>query len=445
MKRSLQRHLSLVLGSVILLAGLLAAVASFSLAYSEAKEFQDDMLRQIAKLSVGRAAASPASMPQPANSNNDAITDPESLVSIFHLPGDTVPAWLTRDLSAGLHTLDTGSAELRVFVSEEKRGVRTVVSQPTEVRNEIAIDSSLRTLIPLLLLLPVLLGLIIYIVRSELAPIARISRNLDEQPTERPQPVADDGLPREIIPFVHAINRLLERVNHLISQQRRFIADAAHELRSPLTALSLQAQNLKNADSLATVRERVLPLQEGIERARRLTEQLLSLARTQSAAMQPEGNVNSGINVSGINVSAMARDLVAEYLPIAELKRIDLGIEETGVLSLHAEPESLRLILKNALENAIRYTQQGGKVTLRLFSENDSAVIEIVDNGPGIPAEERERVFDPFYRIQNTDVKGSGLGLTIAREAALRIGGTVSLHERQKGNGLVFRYRQARK
>ena len=220
-----------------------------------------------------------------------------------------------------------------------------------------------------------------------------------------------------------------------MSQQRRFIADAAHELRSPLTALSLQAQNLKNADSLEAVRERALPLQEGIERARQLTEQLLSLARTQSGE-----NVNSEINVS-----AMARELIAEYLPLAEPKRIDLGIEEIGLLSLYAEPESLRVILKNALENAIKYTQQGGKVTLRLLSENDSAIIEIVDNGPGIPDSERDRVFDPFYRIQDTDVKGSGLGLTIAREAAIRLGGTVSLHERQEGGGLVLRYQQTRK
>lgn len=435
MKRSLQRHLSIVLGSVILLAGLIAAVASFSLAYSDAREFQDDLLRQIAKLSIGKTAGSIASIPQQTDSNNDGITDPESLVSIFHLPGDTAPAWLARDLSPGLHTLNTGSEELRVFVIEGKSGVRTIVSQPTEVRNEIAINSSLRTLIPLLLLLPILVWLIIYIIRSELAPITRMSQSLDDQPTERPHPIADHDLPREITPFVHAINRLLERVNHLMSQQRRFIADAAHELRSPLTALSLQAQNLKNADSLEAVRERVLPLQEGIERARQLTEQLLSLARTQS-----------GENVdSEINVSAMARELIAEYLPLAEPKRIDLGIEEIGLLSLYAEPESLRVILKNALENAIKYTQQGGKVTLRLLSENDSAIIEIVDNGPGIPDSERDRVFDPFYRIQDTDVKGSGLGLTIAREAAIRLGGTVSLHEGQEGGGLVLRYQQARK
>jgi two-component system OmpR family sensor kinase len=435
MNRSLQRHLSMVLGGVILLAGLLAAIASFSLALSDAREFQDDMLRQIAKLSVVSTTVPIASLVQHSGSSDAGITDPESLVSIFHLPSNTAPVWLKPNLSPGLHTLDAGSEELRVFVSEGKNGFRTVVSQPTDVRDEIAINSALRTLIPLLLLLPILVWLIVYIVRSELAPIKRLSRSLDEQPAERPRPIADADLPREITPFVHAINRLLERVNQLMLQQRRFVADAAHELRSPLTALSLQAQNLKSAGSLEVVRERVVPLQEGIDRARLLTEQLLSLARAQSEE-------NAG---SDINVSAMARELIADYLPLAETKHIDLGIEEVAQLHLHAEAESLRVIIKNALENAIKYTPAGGKVTLRLLAENNNAVIEIVDNGPGIAAAERERVFDPFYRIQDTNVPGSGLGLAIAREAAVRLGGTLSLHDAQEGGGLILRYTQALK
>lgn len=430
MNRSLQRHLSVVSGGVILLAGLIAAAASFSLAFSDAREFQDDMLRQIAKLSVISAAAPVASPAQPSSANYGGITDPESLVSIFHLPGDLAPAWLNRDMSAGMHTLDTGSGELRVFVHDGKNGIRTVVSQPTDVRDEIAINSALRTLIPLLLLLPILAWLIAYIVRNELAPVMRLSRKLDEQPVERPQAISDEGLPREITPFVHAINRLLTRVNQLMSQQRRFIADAAHELRSPLTALSLQVQNLKSAGSLEMVRDRIVPLQEGIERAKLLTEQLLSLARTQSGEKSD----------SDIDVSAMARELVADFLPLAEAKRIDLGIEEFAHLYLHTEPEPLRMIIKNALDNAIKYTPAEGKVTLRLLEESNNSVIEIVDNGPGIAAQERERVFDPFYRVQDTTVAGSGLGLAIAKEAAIRLGGTISLHQVRNGGGLIFRF-----
>ena len=240
MKRSLQRHLSLVLGGAILLSGLVAAIASFSLAYSEAKELQDDILRQISTLSLADATRS-LSVSQQQELANSALDDPESRVIIYHLPMDAQPVWLTRGLTPGLHTLDAGAERLRVFVRDGQAGKRTVVSQPTDARDEIAINSALRTLIPLLLLLPILVWLIVRIVRSELAPINQLSRRLDEQSADNPRPLADDNLPLEITPFVTAINRLLDRVNHLMGQQRRFITDAAHELRSPLTALSLQA------------------------------------------------------------------------------------------------------------------------------------------------------------------------------------------------------------
>ena len=445
MKISLQRHLSMTLGSVIVFAGLVAGLASFGIAYFEATEFQDDMLRQIAALQVGDTGKFPLPKLPLQDAENIPISDPESRIIVvrlpqdsrpawIHLPQNARPAWFAGDLLPGLHTLSTGSGDLRVFVRDTETGGRMVVAQLTAARDEIAVNSALQTLIPLLLLLPLLVWLIVRIVRSELAPITQISRSLDEQPVDRPQAIADGGLPDEITPFVHAINRLLARVNLLIGQQRRFIADAAHELRSPLTALSLQAQNLLHAGSLDAVRERVVPLQDGIERARHLTEQLLSLARTQA----------SDAEASAVDVSVMARELMAEHLPLAEAKGIDLGLEETASLSMRGSREALRLIVRNALENALKYTPEGGEVTLRLLSDEKDDVIEVVDNGPGIPASERERVLDAFHRMPGADGEGSGLGLTIAREAAIRLGGMLSLHERHDGTGLVFRYRQGR-
>ncbi len=417
-----------MLGGITLLAGLLAALSSFGLAYSEAREFQDDMLRQIAAMSARSARDSVASQ----GGVDDALSDPESRIEILHLPRDPLPDWLSGELQPGFHTLSAGSGRLRVFIRDTASGQRTVVAQPTETRNEIAINSALRTLIPLLLLLPLLVWLIVRIVRSELAPITRLSRSLDEQAAISPQSVPDDGLPSEITPFVHAINRLLQRVNHLMAQQRRFIADAAHELRSPLTALSLQAQNLEKAGTFEAMRARVAPLRAGIERARRLTEQLLSLARTQTST--PGG--------TPLDASQLARELIAEYLPLAEARGIDLGLEDGANVLLAAEPQTLRAVLKNALDNALRYTPSGRAVTLRLYVEGEDGVIDVADTGPGIPAAERERVFDPFYRIEGAGGEGSGLGLAIAREAALRLGGSISLHEPPRGAGLVFRYRQ---
>ena len=427
MSSSLARHLSGTLALTIGLLCLIAGAASFGLAYLEAKELQDDMLRQIATLSSGRSRA-------PSSLSNSTDSEPESVVRVVRLPGDPRPAWFSDNLSAGFQTVNTDSGTLRVFIVAGRGGQKLAVAQPTDVRDEIAIDSALRTLIPLLILLPIVIWLIVRIVRSELAPVTALSRSVDEQPADRPQSLSADHLPDEIRPFVHAINRLLQRVTHLMGEQRRFVADAAHELRSPLTALSVQAQNLTQAASLEAMRERVALLRAGIERTKRLTEQMLSLARTQAGPGACEI----------VDIPGLARQLIAEYLPLAEAKSIDLGLEERGPICVFAAPESLQLILRNGLENALKYTPHGGEVTLWLHSSDYDDIIEVVDNGPGISAAELERAFDPFYRLPGTSGEGSGLGLAIAREAAIRLGGTLTVHPREHGSGLIFRYRQRR-
>ncbi len=435
MNGSLERHLSRTLALAIILAGLVAGLVSFGFAYVEAQEFQDDTLRKIAAVAdVNRLHE------QGVNNNNingigGADSDPEDRILILRLPVDmetASAAWLPADLRPGFHTVGSQDEGWRVFVRQTKHGARIAVAQETTVRDEMAINSALRTLIPLLALLPLLIWLSVRIVRAELAPVRHLAQTLDEQPAERPAALSEDGMPDEIAPFIRAINRLLERVARLMTEQRRFIADAAHELRSPLTALSLQAQNLEKADTLVAMHERVAPLRAGIERSRRLTEQLLNLAKSQASTAT--GTV--------MNVSDMARELIAEYLPLAESRAIDLGLEDTGNIVLAAEPQMLHLVLKNALDNALRYTPAHGEVTLRLYTEGEDAVIEVEDSGPGVPVAQRERVFDPFYRIEGVGGEGSGLGLAIVRDAAARLGGTVSLHDRRDGAGLVFRYRQ---
>ena len=346
-----------------------------------------------------------------------------------------VPAWLTKDLSPGLHTLETGGDQLRVFLLLDSTDRMTVVSQSTESRDEIAINSALRAFAPSLLFLPVMAWLIMHIVRSELSTVKKLANHLDEQPTEQPGQLSDENVPDEILPFVHAINRLLERVINLMGQQRYFVADAAHELRSPLTALSLQMQNLQKAESLGDMKARILPLRDGIERARKLTEQLLNLARIQARTLE----------IVPVDISALSRVLIAEYLPIAESKGIDLGLEEVAQLTLSGTLENFQLVLKNALENALQYTPPGGQVTIRLLeSVGDKAGFEIIDSGPGIPFSEQQRVFDRFYRLPGSPGEGSGLGLAIAMEAAACHGGSVSLLNRPDGSGLIFRYLQRR-
>ena len=432
MSNSLQQRLSIGLSIAIVATGILAAAVSFWLAFDEAQEFQDNALRQIATL------ADADRLPSDGQRSARAMDlDPEERIVMQRLdasPAVGAPSLvLPADLTAGFHTLDLGGTRWRVYVRALKSGARIAVAQETTVRSEAAGDSALRTLLPLFVLIPLLFFFSRHLVRASLAPVRALARVADAQPEDRPAALPIEWVPEEIIPFVQSINRLLERINRMLEQQRRFIADAAHELRSPLTALSIQAQNLRHVDSPEAVRERLIPLLAGIERARHLTEQLLNLARTQAGTTSR----------TDVDVSAMARELIGEYLPLAEARGIDLGLDEAAPLSLHASAEALRLILRNGLENGLKYAPDGGEVTLRLRSDHDGAIVEVVDNGPGIPASERERAFDAFYQMPDAAGEGSGLGLAIAREAALRLGGSLSLHERGQGSGLVFRYRQS--
>ncbi len=415
-----------MLGVAILLSGIVIALMSFFLAYNEAKEFQDDVLRQIAQLTA-RSTVNSSSTDE-----GIAIDDPESRISVLHLPTDPRPDWLPENMFSGLYTLQKGEESLRVLLLKKSSEQITVVTQPTDVRDELAVNSALRILAPFLLLVPAMAWLIMRIVRHELAPVKNLACHVDAQPGNLLLPLPDKDVPEEIASFVHAINRLLRRVSDLMTQQRRFVADAAHELRSPLTALSIQVQNLNQPGISENIKERVLPLQDSIERARKLTEQLLNLARIQAGTTE----------TMSVDVSAVSRELIAEYLPLSEAKGIDLGLDEAASLMLLDTAENLSLILKNALENAIKYTPEGGEVTLKIYSIGNRAIFEIIDNGPGIPVSELSRVFDPFYRLPGTNVEGSGLGLAIAVEAAASQGGSVSLHNRPEGTGLIFRYSQ---
>lgn len=429
MKHSLQNHLSRILGLTIVAAGLLAGALSFWLAYGEAQEFQDDTLRQIASM----AGTGPlrGSSPTASKLQNPDI-DPEVRVVVMTLPptGEAA-AWLPPDLKPGFQTIQKPDGDWRIFV-RLKNGAGAAVAQATEARNEIAINSALRTLLPLLLLLPLLVWLAARIVKKELAPVRILAATLDAQPADNPAALPADGCPDEITPFIGSINQLLERTRRLMAEQRRFIADAAHELRTPLTALFLQAQNLDKAATLEDMRNRIAPLKDGIERSRRLTEQLLSHARSQV----------SPPSAQQVDIPRLLRGLLAECIPLAEAKHIDLGMDGNEALVVDTDPHMLTLVLRNGLENALRYTPGGGEITLRYRIDHPDVVIEVIDSGSGIPADERERVFDPFYRIAGTPGTGSGLGLAIARDAATRIGGIVSLHERTDASGLIFQYRQ---
>ncbi len=414
---SLQARLSLWLSLAILGVALLAGVFAFLSAFEEAHEFQDDMLRQVATLFDRHRLGAPTAGDSGAESDSDA----ESRVFVQLMPpsaGAAAALALPADLRDGLQTVRVDDETYRVLVRPLAKGQRLAVAQETAVRDEVARNSALRTLAPMLMLLPILLLVVAVMVRKLFAPVARLSLEIDRRGEQELHPIAAAPLPREIRPFVAALNGLLRRVEQAMDAQRRFVADAAHELRSPLTAMSLQAERLAQTALSAEARERLATLRQGIERGRALLDQLLALARAQASVEAPG---------AGVSVQRVYRRALEDLMPLAEAKNVDIGIVGEADARLPASEFDLHTLVKNLLDNAIRYTPPGGRVDLSLSADGEGVTLAVADSGPGIPEAERERVFDPFYRILGSEQTGSGLGLSIVRAIAARIGATVRL------------------
>jgi two-component system OmpR family sensor kinase len=423
LNESVQLKLSFTLSLAILAVAIVAGVFSFLSAFDEAHELQDDVLRQVAQL-MDRQHLAPVA---PSTDTRLKDADEESRVIVQRLgefslsavrrdAGGTLP--LPASLSDGLHTLEVGGETFRVLVKTTAAGERIAVAQESGFRNEIARDGALRTVMPFLILVPVLLLIVADLVRKMFQPIAALSKEVDQRAEQELHPIDARHFPAEVRPFALAINRLLARVNQSMESQRRFVADAAHELRSPLTALSLQAERLAGVEMSSLAHERLIVLRQGIERGRDLLDQLLTLTKAQSATDFPQ---------SPLSVQGVYRRVLEDLIPLAEAKRIDIGVEGIQDAEVWVSELDMIAVVKNLVDNAIRYTPEGGQVDLSVEVSDAKAKLRIQDNGPGIPLAERDRVFDPFYRTLGSGQIGSGLGLSIVQTIAHRIGAEIRL------------------
>lgn len=423
LNESVQLKLSFTLSLAILFVAIVAGISSFLSAFDEAHELQDDVLRQIAQL-VDRQRLSPT---PPATDARNRDGDEESRVIVQPLGkgnpsasgmdvGEQLP--LPATLADGLHTLDVGGETYRVLVKTTGAGERIAVAQASGFRNEIARDGALRTVMPFLILVPVLLLIVADLVRKMFRPISTLSKEIDQRAEQELHPIEELHLPVEVRPFAVAINRLLARVGRAMESQRRFVADAAHELRSPLTALSLQAERLADAEMPVLARERLTVLRQGIERGRSLLDQLLTLAKVQSAAESPR---------SPVSIQGIYRRVLEDLMPLAEAKHIDVGVEGEQDAQVWVSEPDMIAVVRNLVDNAVRYSPEGGRVDLSVGVQEGLVTLLVQDTGPGIAVDERDRVFDPFYRILGNEQTGSGLGLSIVQTIASRIGAEIRL------------------
>lgn len=425
---SLRFRLSLWLSLAILAVALAAGVFSFVSAYREAHELQDDVLRQVARLFDGRHLP----LAHSGDSGRLANSDEESRVIVQYLSapaaagaakervknGANPVLALPASLPDGLQTFSIADERYRLLVKTLTSGERIAVAQETSFRDEIARDSAIRTVMPLLILVPILLLVAADLIRRMLGPITTLAAEIDRRGEQDLHPFDAEPVPAELRPFVVAINRLLGRVGQAMNAQKRFIADAAHELRSPMTALSLQAERLADAEMSDNAHQRLSTLRKGIERGRALLDQLLSLARAQSAAAAPRHEVP---------VRQVFRNVLESLMPLADAKGIDIGVDSELDAKVLVDEADLFAIVKNLVDNAIRYTPRGGKIDLTVQAAGQRVILQVSDSGPGIAPEERHRVFDPFHRIPGNDEIGSGLGLSIVRTIADRIGAEIVL------------------
>lgn len=331
---------------------------------------------------------------------------------------------LPAGLPDGLQTLTIGHDTFRVLSRTTRAGERIAMVQEAAFRNGIAREGAIRTVTPLLILMPVLLLIVADLVRKLFRPISVLSREIDRRDERELHPAEDHHLPAEVRPFVVAINRLRARVENAMASQRRFVAEAAHELRSPLTALSLQAERLADTDLPGPAREPLVSLRQGIERSRNLLDQLLSFAKAQSAADLPP---------AAVSVQPEFRRVLEDLMPLAEDKHIDVGVDSVDGVQVWASEFDLIALVRNLVDNAIRYTPCGGKGDLSASMSGESVVLCVRDTGPGIPLAERERVFDPFYRVLGSEEVGSGLGLSIVRSIADRMRAQIDLRYSDDG------------
>ncbi|CAH2904284.1 MAG: Two-component system sensor histidine kinase [uncultured Paraburkholderia sp.] len=422
-----------------LIAGLGAAVLTagygiFHTARSEASELFDYELRTVA-LSLPASLTDGKSLEHRGPDFEDLAED-RLFIQIWgsaetpvytSLGGIGLPRF-----PAGIRTIERQEVHWRVFGS--RQGDRFVqVAQPVSVRNDLALRLALRTLWPLGVFFPAIILIVLVVVGRALSPLERISHALAARSLNSLAPLhLDRRSPVELEPLVNALNDLLNRLDIASRAQRTFVADAAHELRSPLAALKLQIQGAERDGSLTSsgTFERI---KGRLDRMIHLVHQLLILAREDA----PRADQFEVVSLRGL-----AERAVADASFLAGAKQIDLGLEFADPLlavdpfNVHAETAGIEVLLDNVIDNAIRYTPEHGKVDVVLARSGAEVSITVVDSGPGIPEAELDRVCDRFYRSVGTKEQGSGLGLAIAARIALRHNAMLSLKNNKPGLGL---------
>ena len=421
---SLRRRLLVSLWIAVSVVGAVAAMLAYRQVDRETKDLLDNQLQQIA----GIVAAHGAKAPRSARSNEDVeigVWDADgklqySSAELLRAPLTTAPGFSEQIL---------GKEPYRIYTAV-LGGRQIEIGQPVDMRDDQAEAAALAAFVPVFVLLPVLALVIALVIRALLQPVREVAAAVSRRDVLSSEALQGHSLPKEIAPLLEEINRLLARQGLAVQRERHFIADAAHALRTPLAALQLQADVLDGSTYPLERAARLKELRAGIQRATRLTEQLLSLARIESL-----GDANRSV----VDLEEALQEVHALYAPAAAAAGITLEFKNNAEATVSGDPPRLLLICGNLIDNAVRYTPSGGRIDLLSVIDGEMVRIEIWDEGPGLESDQFERVFERFYTVPGHSGTGNGLGLATVETVVKQLGGRVSLHNRVDRSGLIAR------
>jgi len=443
--RSIERTLLAWILGALSLGSVLVALVTYRVTLEEMNEVFDADLQNVAEaVAAYHQSTTSAAGPVPAVRSPQRTATPteyEIVTITWTLDGRRVYSSDSRvpvpfTLRTGLARARVDDLDWIVYTHVTPDGVAQA-AQRVSARKEMAGESAETVLLPLAVLALGVAGLMVFGLRRGLRPLDAAARDIAARSASSLQPIPGDDAPRELMPLVRSINGLMARLGEAFDAQRRFLADAAHELRTPITALRLQHQVLAGATDDSTRQEAAAQLEKGIGRSQRLVEQLLQVSRS-----EPEVGP---FDVQAIDLNALTQEVVASFSAKADRLNVDLGaIPAAGEAIVQGDPHQLLVLLNNLVDNALRHTPAGGTVDVGVELTPSGAILFVRDTGPGIPKAERPRVFDRFYRGKDAaqgslDPHGSGLGLAIVQAIAHRHAAEVTLDSGPDGRGLVVR------
>lgn len=306
------------------------------------------------------------------------------------------------------------------------------VGETLEKRAQLANRIVASVIMPQFIIIPLAVILVWFGLTKGLRPLTRLRQTIEARDPADLSPIANRRVPDELEPLVEAFNAMLKRMKRNVEAQQRFIADAAHQMRTPLTGLKTQAQFAMREDDPENMRHAMRQIASGVDRASRLVNQLLTLARTEGGGVAEQEKVT-------LDLEVLLRELVENWVGRALEKSIDLGFVSNGPVEIIGNDFLLREMINNLVDNALRYTPVGGSVTCQVMRNGEFAVLEVEDTGIGISMDDAELVFERFYRVDNATTEGSGLGLAIVREIAKQHGAYAALRPNRKQQGAVAR------